>query len=193
MAGDQRGAGKVVRHDSGEAEVERRTVGEQFLGCFHFGPAPRVGPAVGDDLRKRCTLREVALEQVGEDAMDEAARTAFEQRERGGEDGVWRRVEANALGERHAQHHARLGILGQRQAHRAIDGLVEQRHAAEHFARDRGRETGVGRRKVSRGVAGGLVERFVAAQYGVEQPERGGAGGDARIILFGAGSWHGAS
>ncbi len=140
--------------------------------------------------------REAAAQQGSEHAMDQPARTAVDQRQRGRHDRMVGRAEPDLLRQREPQHHPRLGVVGQVEPGGGVDQHVEVGQAAQRFTDDRRRQRGVGRRQVARGM-GGVVHRQSAAKHRIEHGQRGAAGGNTvGGVRFGqwgrCGGWHGA-
>ncbi len=180
VAGGERDAAQVERYSGGlgrvaGGQVELRRVGQP--GGDGIGPlAPAFGHLGGQGRRGR--QARAALVERREHAVREPPRSAGEQRQARGDDRVRRGVEPQPLGQHHAQHRARLGVVRQALLRGAVDQRVEIDQPAQDFAGD-----GPGQRAV--GViahvpgrrAQRLVERLAAAQHGVEHFERGAARG----------------
>ena len=118
--------------------------------------------------------------------MDQLARAAVDQRQGGGDGGMGGRAEREDLDEGDAQHHARLGIMGQRLAGGGVDQRVEIREVTERFGGGGVDQGAVGRGQALGGAVQREFQRIAPAQYGIEQAQGRAAGGEAGGV-FGAG------
>src|SRR5205085_12301447 len=66
-----------------------------------------------------------AAHQGAEQAVDQPARAAVEQREDGGDGGMWRGVEGERLDQGDSEREARLGVVGEALLGGAVDQCVE--------------------------------------------------------------------
>ena len=115
--------------------------------------------------------------------MDQLARPALDQRQGGRDQRMVGGVEADLLRQREAQHHPRLGVVGQRQPRRAVDQRIDVGQAAQRLADDRARQRGIGGGQVAR-VLRGIVHRLATPQDRIEHLERRVARGHAFGLSF---------
>ena len=73
--------------------------------------------------------------------MDQPPRSAIDQRQSGRDDRMVGRVQPDLLRKREPQHHARLLIVGQALARRAVDQRIEIGQPPQGLAGDRDRES----------------------------------------------------
>ncbi len=177
MVARQRGPAKRLGFGIvGEAQVERRTLGDLTPRRLNDVIAPRLSPALLDGIgeARRVERRNAAAEQRPEHAMDQAAGAAIDQRQRGRDQCVIGGAEPHLLRKREAQHGPRLAVVGQALAGGAVDQAVEVRQAAHGLAGDRHRQ-----RLVRRGKPAHLLRRRVdrqpAPEHGIEDLQRGAA------------------
>ena len=105
--------------------------------------------------------------------MDEAARAAIDQRERGRDRSVGRGPHAQCLNERDPQREARLGIVGEALARGAVDQVIEIGQATQRLGRDRMGEGAILRLvEVARRGIERRFERKPLAQDRIEQAQR---------------------
>ena len=167
-----------------ERQVERGRLGEACGDgsgafapslCHRFGQSRRGGqfhPALG---------------QCAEHAMRQPLRSARQQRERGRDHRMRRRVEPQPLRQHQPQHRARLGVLGQNLARRAVDQGVEIDQPTQRFRRNCAGEPRVGRRQSMERRRLVLLQRFAPAQDAIEHAQRRAAGWQAGHIAPGFG------
>jgi hypothetical protein len=94
-----------------------------------------------------------------------------------------RRIHPQGLGERDAQHHARLCIVWQDLAGCAVDQRVEIGQRAQHFGGDGVGERAILPRQSLRRAVQRQFERLAPAQHGVQQPQRRAARWQAGDII----------
>ena len=139
----------------GEAEVERRALGDLAARRRDDLLAPRGAPALLDRSGRRgaSIAGTPAPEQGAEHAVDQPARAAVDQRQGGRDQRMVGRAEPDLLRQREPQHHPRLAVVGQALAGRAVDQRVEVGQAAQRLAGDRQRERLVGGRQACAAAA----------------------------------------
>ena len=114
--------------------------------------------------------------------MNQLARAAIDQRQRGRNGCMGRCAERQHLNKGDAQDHARLGIRGQRLAGSAVDQRVEIGEVAQRLGCDGMDERPVGSGQALRGTMQRQLQRIASAQDRVEQAQGGATGGEAGNI-----------
>ena len=196
MAGQQADAAEFARparrsRRIGKRQVERRRRGDRARGGRRPSPRPRPrASAARPPSGSVGTSGSVALaaHQRAEHAVDELARAAIDQRQRGRDRGMRRRAEHQRLDQRDAQREARLGVVGQRSlrapnrsARRDRAGGAASRRRWHGRARDRRRDRSRGRRgrapprAAGRGAAPHRAARSAARRAGTPGPSWFGA------------------
>jgi hypothetical protein len=172
----------------GEAEVDRRRRAPALGGGIDDCVPPLLRPARrggGRESRAR-GQRPLFLLRARKDRVDEAARPAVDERQRGRNDGVTGGFEQEQLREREAEHCPRFDVVRQRLGGRAVDQRVDVGHPAQRFRHDGDGKGAVGTGKPLCGGVHRDVERVAAAQNRVDQPQRGAARREAGRIGGGA-------
>ena len=111
--------------------------------------------------------------------MRQTLRPAIQQGQAGRDNRVHRRAKAQFLGERHAQHHAHLRIIGKRMLHHGIDQAIQPPLPPQHLPNDRQRQPRVGGFQFPRLPRGNLIERLPPPINRIQHVERGKAQGHA--------------
>ena len=159
-----------------QRKVERGRFGQ--AGRDHLGQRVAPAGAHGIGQRRRGGQRGFALHQRGEHAMRQPPRAAGKQRQAGRDHRVRRGLEPQPLRQHQPQHRARLGVVGDTLARRAVDQRVEIGEPAQRLVDDRERQCTVGGAvDTAQRSALGLFERLAAPQHRVQQFERRAAGG----------------
>jgi len=149
-------------------------------GDDRFGQGGRIGQ------HAHTRLHPPGLHHRGEHAMRQAARTACQQRQAGGDHRVRRGVQSQRLRQHDPQHHPRLGVIGQALFGDAVDQRINVSQPAQRLARNRTGERAVGRgaNRAERRALGDF-QRLPPAQNRIKQTKRSAAHGKS------GGGWHG--
>ena len=184
LAWSERGAQRIILV-AREAQVERGTGDDRAprRGGDLWPPRPR--PALEHRAGQQGQFeRGDSLAQEGaQHAVDQLARPALDQRQGGRDQRVVGGAQPNLLRQRQAQHHSRLGVVGQRQPRRAVDQRVDVGQPAQRLADDRARQRGIGGGQVAC-VLRGIVHRLATPQDRIEHLECRDARGHAFGLLF---------
>ena len=153
----------------GKGQVERRPLAIcRRAACMTSSPQAARHRSSTSAGRPGASYRLNALaQQCAEHPVNQPPRAAVDQRQRGRDQCMVRRAEADLLRERETDHHPRLAVVGQSLARGAVDQRVEVRQPAQRLARDRYREATIRRRQVT-DRAGCTFQRLPPAQYRIE-------------------------
>ncbi len=159
-----------------EAEVEWRAADDRAAGGVDDFLTPGRRPALLHRFRQGAlvSLGERAAQQGAENPVNQPARTTLDQRQGGRDQRVVGDLERDPLRQREAEHHPRLGIVGQRLPGGAVDQAVEQGQAAQRLAGDRQGKALVG--GVELQPLARRIHRLPTTDHAVEDAQGGAAG-----------------